>query len=438
MDPAPDACQLRDEPVDTRLGTLGYHSFPRGLEQLQHVFDAEASALQFHSSSFSGVSSDGQSNLDPDSPNHQHLAAEAPQASILNPHLSTHHEPSSDTIRHASPPPIDPDDFYKNYRGRDASTAPDILPMAATSSSRPCLRSNGDGSTPRHPVVPAPHHLPRPNLRSVSSPLDGRPSAGSTTRIPTGKPSVKDLKKRFDQNAVVGVPTIPPPHARAIAGLKPTRLAIRSPVSSGSRPSSRRHKTLEDGFGRGGGGGGGGDVVDVGSPSQSPPPSKFVADAQLSGSTQSFASRVGKPRNSTYRASAPQRPITSTQIKSTNLPLPINSASRRPPSRGLLFGEISPDRHEHDAGSLGHGIGEIRPRRTSEPSVQIASSRQRNLYSPESETSHPQQPIESILHSFKLSVDFETISAERNTIQNKSRGQSGQDANANSQIRYVT
>ncbi|KAG6006554.1 hypothetical protein E4U43_000423 [Claviceps pusilla] len=388
MDPAPDAGQLQNEAVDT----LGRHSFPRGLQQLQHAFDAEAAALQLRSSSLPGLSSDVQGSLDPDSPYYHHVAAEAAQASILDPlpttqHHHHRHKPSSDTIRHASPPPIDADDFYKNYRGPDASAGPDLLPMAATSSSRPSLRSNGDGTMPKQQPLSAQHNLPRANLRSVSSPLDNRLSAVASRRIPAGKPSVKDLKKRFDQKAAVAVPTIPPPPARATAErLKPTKLRIRSPIAtSPSCVPSRQDTALQDGFAASVC-----DAADIEKSVQSLRQSKFVADHQLSGSTQSFASRVGKPPNSTCRGLALHRPITSTKKKPTTLPQPISSASRHPPSsRGLLFGEVLPNQHEHNVLSLGHGIDELRLRRTSEPCVQIASSRRRSLYSPDSETLSP-------------------------------------------------
>ncbi|GAB0132228.1 hypothetical protein EsDP_00000670 [Epichloe bromicola] len=365
MDPAPDAGQPRDDAVDTRLGTLGRQNLQHNLQQLQH---AEASTVQSHSFSFPCMSSDVRSNFDSNSPHHDHLAADAALANDADPHPTSHHDPS-DGSYHVSPPTIDPDDFYKNYRGPGASAGPDILPMAATSSSRPSLRSNGDGTTPRHPIVPAQHNLPRANLRSVSSPLDSRSSTGSSTRMPGGKQSVKDLKKRFDQNATVGVPAIPPPPTRTTAGLKNTN-------NSASRSSSHRDTASEDTLG--------GRSSTVGTSSLSLRQFKSVADNQVPGSTQSFASRVGKPRSSTDR----QLNSTKTaQKKSQTLPQPTNPASRHPQPPGLLFGEVSPDRP--DASSLGHGIDEIRPRRTSESSLQIASSRQRNLYSPETERSSP-------------------------------------------------
>ncbi|CCE32355.1 uncharacterized protein CPUR_06215 [Claviceps purpurea 20.1] len=378
MDPAPDAGQLRNEAVDT----LGRHCFPsdlQHLQNLQHALDAEPSTLQSCDSSFSDPSSGLQSN-------HEPLAVGAAEPSALNTIPTTHHTPSSDTARHASPPPVDLDYFYKNYQGPDASAGPDILPMAAASSSRPSrpsVRSNGDGTTSRHPAFSAQHNVPRANLRSVSSPVEIRSSAGSASRLPTGKPSVKDLKKRFDQNAVVGVPTIPPPPGRAIAGLKPTKLRIRSPVTSTSPSLSRRATPTERDFGDSR------HVVDIGSSSSSLRQSKFVADHQESASTQSFASRVGKPQNSTWRGLALPRPITSTPKKSTTLPRPVTSASRHPPARGLVFGHVLSDQDGHHGDYLGRSVHEILPRRTSEPCVQTALSPQRNFYRYDVERSSP-------------------------------------------------
>ncbi|KAG5955231.1 hypothetical protein E4U58_007200 [Claviceps cyperi] len=378
MDPAPDAGQLRNEAVDT-LGRHCFTSDPQHLQSLRHALDAEPSTLQSCGSSFSGPSSGLQSN-------HKRLAVGAAEPSALNTISTTHHTPSSDTVRHASPPPVDSDYFYKNYQGPDTTAGPDILPMAATSSSRPSrpsVRSNGDGTTSRHAAFSAQHNVPRANLRSVSSPVETRSPAGIVTRLPTGKPSVKDLKKRFDQNAVVGVPTIPPPPGRAIAGLKPTKLRIRSPVTSTSPSLSRRATPTERDFGDSRHG------VDIGSSSSSLRQSKFVADPQESVSTQSFASRVGKPQNSTWRGLAPPRPITSTPKKSTTLPRPVTSASRHPPARGLVFGHVLSDQDGHHGDYLGRSVHEILPRRTSEPCVQTALSPQRNFYRYDIERSSP-------------------------------------------------
>ncbi|EKD17209.1 uncharacterized protein L3040_008852 [Drepanopeziza brunnea f. sp. 'multigermtubi'] len=109
----------------------------------------------------------------------------------------------------------DPDDFYREYRGVPTNglktTAPEMAaPVSSPCESRPSpqssLRSNGHGTTPKHPSLPQARTFLKPSYRSASSPLDDRslgnamaPSA--VNGIPNaGKPSVKDLLKRFDQN----------------------------------------------------------------------------------------------------------------------------------------------------------------------------------------------------------------------------------------------
>ncbi|KAF4614305.1 hypothetical protein G7Y89_g15432 [Cudoniella acicularis] len=107
----------------------------------------------------------------------------------------------------------DPAEFYREYRGvQQASKGyTDITTngMAATASeSRAApssLRSNGNGTTPKHPSLPG--RMMTPSYRSASSPLDDRMSLSSpkSTSALNGfprsqQPSVKDLLKRFDQN----------------------------------------------------------------------------------------------------------------------------------------------------------------------------------------------------------------------------------------------
>ncbi|KAI6785681.1 Dynamin-binding protein-like protein [Emericellopsis cladophorae] len=98
-----------------------------------------------------------------------------------------HNFASTDTHDHHASS-IDPDDRYFHDQ------------MASSSVPRPSLRSNGDGTTPRHPVVSPNRSLPRPNnVRSASNPV----AATTNPKVrpnPNGKPSVKDLKKRFDQS----------------------------------------------------------------------------------------------------------------------------------------------------------------------------------------------------------------------------------------------
>ncbi|KAK2589900.1 hypothetical protein QQS21_012417 [Conoideocrella luteorostrata] len=371
MDPAPDAGQLPDDAVDTRLGTLGHHNLHHNFDRLDQLDHTEGFALQSLPSTTAYIDSDLRSNLKASPSYHDSLAAaEAAEASIPDSYPTTYHDPASVDNHHAPPSPIDPDDFYKNYRGPDASTGPAVLPMAATSSSRPSLRSNGDGSTPKHPAVSANKlSLPRANLRSVSSPLDSRPSTNSSASgMASSKPSVKDLKKRFDQNATAGVPTIPPLPSRTGPSSRYARPRIRSDhgTSHASSLSSSRdaQTTSEDGAVGGGA---------VGATSL-PPQSKFVADDLVSSSAKSFASRIGKPRNSIERDKTSQGSMANLPHKSPpqHLQAPASSAFRVTQPHGLLFGEILPD--QHDASVVGHGIEGARQRRTSEPTVQNTES----------------------------------------------------------------
>jgi hypothetical protein len=122
---------------------------------------------------------------------HDSLAVGPAQANIPDSFSAAYHDaPALTTEDHHEPPhSIDPHNFYKNYWGLDASTGPDLLPMATTSSSRPSLRSNSDGTTPRHPAVPSPSSLPRDTLRAVSSPLDAKLSTRHAPRtMASGKP----------------------------------------------------------------------------------------------------------------------------------------------------------------------------------------------------------------------------------------------------------
>lgn len=382
MDPAPDAGQLRDDAVDTRPATLGYqnlehdhnhdfdldlgHGHPSHHNHQQHII--HTLSIQSQPSSTPYIDSDLGNSL------HDGLAAGSTRANIPDSYPTTYRDHTSvENDRHAPPSSIDPDDFYKNYRGLDTSTTPDILPMATTASSRPSLRSNGDGTTPKHPTVPANRNLPRSNLRSVSSPLDSRSAATNTPprTMPTGKPSVKDLKKRFDQNAMVGVPTIPPPPARAAAVSKPSRSRTGALEHSSAHAATARDKQQSPAGGSAIGGA-------VGSSSLPLRQSKFVADDHASTSSQSFASRINKPR-SHAEAELSSPPQTHPQPPSTS------TGNAQP--KGLLFGEIPPN--QHDVRALGYGIDGVRPRRTSESSIQHPTTHHRSFSGHDAEQNVP-------------------------------------------------
>ncbi|PHH87080.1 hypothetical protein CDD83_9341 [Cordyceps sp. RAO-2017] len=265
--------------------------------------------------------------------------------------------------------PLNPDSFYKSYRGLQRDGAPQAPAMAPSAA-----RLHGDdGIAPRPSAAPANYALSRPNARSVSSPVDGRSPVSTPFRAPTGKPSVKDLKKRFDQNgAASSVPRAP-----ARQGATPLRATRPTSKTTNGTPASPRAGDSQD----------------------SPPlhesaaatrvqRSKFVARAAPSASSQSFASRIGKPRGS----------VNGSSKSMTHLPhrVPPQQPSASPPSTtlttfrspGLLFGEIPPG--HRGASIAGFGIQGTRPRRTSESSPRTApAGHHRSLSGPDAEPPSP-------------------------------------------------
>ncbi|KAG8426888.1 hypothetical protein J3459_007721 [Metarhizium acridum] len=250
--------------------------------------------------------------------------------------------------------------------------------MATTSSSRASLQSNGDGtSSLKHSAVPpATRSLPRATLRSVSSPLDTTVSAKRTLTktMPAGKPSVKDLKKRFDQNAMAAGPAIPHAPNRIAPVSKSPRsrssAAERRIPHSATNPETRQSPAC----GRSIGG-------VAGSSSLPLRHSKFVVDDHASTSSQSFASRIGKPRNYT----GGEKPSPPTRFNHRQMP---STSSDGGQPTGLLFGEVPRDHDE--ASALGFGIDGIRPRRTSESSIlQHHSTHHRTFSGPSNEAGSP-------------------------------------------------
>ncbi|KHN99860.1 Dbl-domain containing protein [Metarhizium album ARSEF 1941] len=344
MDPAPDAGQFRVDAVDTRPPALGHRDLDSGHDVDRH----------HHQHHLAGT-----------------LSLPIPPQTESFPYTdrdlraNTHDDPS-ESHQHAPPPSIDPDDFYRKYRGLDGnSSATDLLPMATTSAPRAPLQSNGDGTASlKHlaAVSPTTRSLPRADFRSVSSPLDATVSTNTTfaKTMPTGKPSVKDLKKRFDQNAVAAASAIPLALARVAPVSKPPRSgnsASEHATRSATNPETRQPPALCK------------SISDVtGSASLPLRQSKSVIDHRTSTSSQSFASRVGKPFNYANGGKpSPSRRCHHRQMPST-------SSDGGQPKR-LLFGEVLP--HHDDASALGFGIDGTRPRRTSESSVQHRSTHNR-------------------------------------------------------------
>ena len=264
---------------------------------------------------------------------------------------------------------VDPADFYRNYRGEQTGnvspTVNDPMAPAVTSSARqpPSLRSNGTGTTSKQLPISASRNALRSSQRSVSSPVDGRPGSteGSTTTklsLSTGAgyrtgggvpPSVKDLKKRFDQPASQPVSPVRKSGPRtfgrdgALSGINGRAPGAGSGASP--RPTATRDTGHEAGKGSG---------------TRGTQRTKYVTGDQASGNSQSFASRISRPR-------PPASSNTQTSKSTSQLP-PPTVTDAPPRQNGLLFGEILPD--QSDSATPGFGIERVRPRRTSESSIQ--------------------------------------------------------------------
>ncbi|KAL1879941.1 hypothetical protein VTK73DRAFT_6637 [Phialemonium thermophilum] len=272
---------------------------------------------------------------------------------------------------------LDPDGFYRDYRGVDATNGLFSEPLTdAMASAIPSnrqtrsLRANSNGSTPKHP----PANGPRPAFRSTSNPVDDRLQSPTVRNGYGGAPyqSVKDLKKKFDQTFTSPSSQLPPsqPSAGRKAAASRTR-ATRDGIAtnpqarpngtgSNSVPYSTVRSTTTTR-----------DLVNSTSQGSSAARGtqrpKFVADDQISSNSQSFASRVSRPKNAVSSNAHASKSMT--HLPPETSPLSdsgASTASARP--NGLLFGEILPE----DIDSLTPGFGirrSTRPRRTSESHV---------------------------------------------------------------------
>ncbi|KAL2124608.1 hypothetical protein VTJ04DRAFT_973 [Mycothermus thermophilus] len=228
-----------------------------------------------------------------------------------------------------------------------------------TSSSRqaPSLRSNSNGTTPKHPSLRPSHRTAlRPGQRGSSTPPTTRLGSSGTRSVSgDSTTSVKDLKKKFDQ------PASQPPNTattRKTLSRSSTRSSTRdasaSPVSrlppSSSSGSGTLHSTTSNKVAA---------ARDTGrdsttsrsSATRSAQRTKSPTLDPPAASSQSFASRIARPRTS-----------------GSTGPLPVRTVPPVAPRQtGLLFGEILPE--QSDSVTPGFGIELARPRRTSESNI---------------------------------------------------------------------
>ncbi|KAH8675689.1 hypothetical protein BX600DRAFT_507907 [Xylariales sp. PMI_506] len=279
---------------------------------------------------------------------------------------------------------VDSDLFYTTYRTADASD-PELMASSSTLShsqrqkaAASSLRSNGNGTTPKHPAIaPTTRTGPKPTTKSAATPTDDV-STNARSRVAaygSSQPSVKDLKRRFDQNAT----------AQATNAGATTRKA--APRNSSREPSSASSQTSTATTYRGVGSA----KPSTGGPAPSSPiagtrssqRSRVTLEDHVSNNPQSFASRISKPRGaSNGLSSKSMSSLSSAPNPNTTSVPPVpqpNKTSSSGPGKPLLFGEILPG--GNDLGAAGFGIDSVRHRSGSESNLQSPTtiSHQRNL-----------------------------------------------------------
>ncbi|XXG94535.1 Telomerase reverse transcriptase [Hypoxylon texense] len=327
---------------------------------------------------------------------------------------------------------VDPDDFYRTYRGVHTSVpdpAYDEL-MASTlpvprqdQNLSPLSNGNGGSAASRHPAVSSTRPGARPPVRSVSAPIDDK-QVGATSKArpaattaygsrPGQKPSVKDLKKRFDQNAAQSSnPTVRKPAPRIPVRETPSsaryrRVSGSSPTNGQPSYTALRSSVTRD-FESGTG---------TSSAARTTQRNKSVPEDQLSNNSQSFASRIAKPRVSVGSHTQASKSMSNLSPVS-----PVTSPSsipRIPQSRALLFGEIVPG--ELDTGAAGYGIEGARARRTSDSNIQKTNNgRQRSLSHTDVEPSSPSDWYRDANGESAIHDDTETKNLKSTKVHNRS------------------
>ncbi|UKZ66723.1 uncharacterized protein TrAtP1_007894 [Trichoderma atroviride] len=306
------------------------------------------------------------------------------------------HDSNAQVLADHAAATLDPDDFYKSFQpARDPEGEPQSLPMASPVPH--ALPSSADGAAARHLQPPANRSAGRQGLRSASSPLDRRAAATTRSSSTVRAPSVKDLKKRFDQSGGANsIPRAPPRQEVPVARIRQDSIKPKpKPKPQGPSPSAYSSAGPRPG---------------VPAPGSSKQPSSSAASTassnrplqksrtaerdQMPGSSRSFANRIGNHPpppdtsangNSIASSSLTHRPHNSPPSASQPAaPSPKSNNSQFP---GLLFGEVAPG--QHSAAAAGFGIDNLRPRRTSESNVDGLAGRQRSFSDLEAEPASP-------------------------------------------------
>lgn len=274
----------------------------------------------------------------------------------------------------------DPAEFYREYRGVQQSpngytdtTGAGTTNGMTTTDSRPTpssLRSNSNGTTPKHPSIP-PRGV-KNSYRSVSSPLDERmanlnsaKSSPNLNGMPRSSTSVKDMLKKFDQNLESSTARKPVPRLGTKDGA-PTPGYMRGAGytsrttgnSQNAQTSSRAGMTTREPAGRK-------------SPekSRTTQRTRFATEDQHSNNTLSGVPRSTRPRNPISGTSS-QASKSMTNLSPTSPA--ANSNSSQTPARRPLFGEVLPIGPGSD--DIGYGIPNGTTRRTSDSNLHPSST----------------------------------------------------------------
>ncbi|KAH8603105.1 hypothetical protein B0O99DRAFT_680069 [Bisporella sp. PMI_857] len=288
----------------------------------------------------------------------------------------------------------DPDAFYREYRGVQHSTQgyTEIASngMPSTTEPRPppsSFRSNGNGTTPKHPPVSGVRSNLKPLAanRSFSEPIKDRTGAGNAKAVPglnnglNGKqPSVKEMLKRFDPSPQPPSTTVRKPAPRIItkdsstggAGYMKDRVGYQG-RSTGNTPTTSTSKA-------------GVPTRDVGvkSPSNSRPTqrARFAVEDQHSNNTLSGVARNTRPKNG-VAGNISQASKSMTNLSPTSPQHPTQTPAHRP-----LFGEVIASGQDSD---VGYGIPHVATRRTSDSSLHPSWAHMRNQTSLDISPSSP-------------------------------------------------
>ncbi|KAI3400441.1 hypothetical protein diail_3062 [Diaporthe ilicicola] len=254
-----------------------------------------------------------------------------------------------------------PDDFYRSYRGVDiandnslASLTHDPMASAVPNTRQPpTSRSNSNAASSKPPAGPGTRVGTRPMFRSASNPVDDRFAGSDGTRLrsataignglpaSTARASVKDMKKKFEQKGTQ--PSAEPrrvvsrtnnnakdgavngTNGRAAVGSAQSYSSLRTTGASTARSNSSRGTQR----------------------------TKFLAEDQVSTNSQSFASRINRPKGAAASTAHGSRSMT--HLSPTTSPIQQPNPIPSGPEGPLLFGEIR--QGDLDAETPGYGIG---------------------------------------------------------------------------------